>query len=400
MALSLVCAGILTGCPPEQDEIDPNNAVTIGLLLPFTGSSAATGSNFERAVLMAAERVNDAGGVQGKLIRVVARDTHSEVGRSRTSVRELIAEGAVAVIGPESPEIADAIREELNEAEVPLISPLIGEGDESDFDCSFPWYRLAPSATALGESLANQLSANGIAEIAILYGSGDYNTALRRAVKEKFEGELLAGTVLIERALDEEASSHAEEIDAVLDENPDAIVLATSAQTGALVFTEANFLGVGDAKWALSPLLKTPLFLQNINTDQAEGALGVAPKIFDTSSDYPSAFAARWLGDKPLEGAYFYHDAMNLLTVALGLVEDIEEFTYDELTEAVVRASSSRGLNVGWDDIEEGLQHLEEGTEVHYSGLTGPILLQECGNRRSGVTSAWSIEDGTIEELE
>ena len=400
VGLSLLCAGVLTGCPPEQDEIDPDDAVTIGLLLPFTGSSAATGSNFERAVLMAAERVNDAGGVQGKLIRIVARDTHSEVGRSRTSVRELISEGAVAVIGPESPEIASAIREELNEAEVPLISPLIGQGDEADLDCAFPWYRLAPSANALGESLANQLSAKGIDEIAILYGSGDYSTAFRRAVKEKFEVLVLGGTVLVERALDEDASSHAREIEAVLDVDPQAIVLATSAQTGALVFTEANFLGVGDAEWALSPLLKTPLFLQNINTEQAEGALGVAPKIFDTSSEYPRAFADRWLGDKPLEGAYFYYDAMNLLTVALGLVEDIEAFSYEELTEAVVRASSSRGLNIGWDDIEDGLQHLEEGTEVHYSGLTGPILLQECGNRRSGVTRAWSIEDGTIEELE
>src|SRR5690606_12856327 len=168
-------AALLTGCPPKQEEIDPDKAVTIGLLLPFTGSSAATATNFERAVLMAAERVNDAGGVQGKLIRVVARDTHSEVARSQDSARELDDEGAVAVIGPESPEIADAIRGILNNAEVPLVSPLIGEGAEVDLDCDFPWYRLAPSARSLGDSLANDLSESGIEEIAILYGSGDYN---------------------------------------------------------------------------------------------------------------------------------------------------------------------------------------------------------------------------------
>lgn len=400
VGLSVLCGAMLTGCPPQQEEVNPDDAVTIGLLLPFTGSSAATGSNFERAVLMAAERVNDAGGVQGKLIRIVARDTHSEIKRSLSSAKELIAEGAVVVIGPESPEIADAIREELNEADVPLVSPLIGEGEEAELDCAFPWYRLAPSAQALGESLANDLSAKGVLQIAILYGSGEYNSAFRRAVKEKFAGQLLGGTVLIERALDEDASSYAQEIAAVLAMEPEAIVLATSAQTGAVVFTEANFLGVGDAEWAFSPLLKTPLFLQNINTEMAEGALGIAPKIFDTTDEFPSAFADRWLGDRPLEGAYFYYDAMNLLTVALGLVEDIEEYSYEEFAEAVVQASSTRGLSVGWDEIEKGLRNLEKGTDVHYSGLTGPILLQECGDRRSGITRTWSIEDGRIEELD
>lgn len=393
-------AALLTGCPPKQEEIDPDKAVTIGLLLPFTGSSAATATNFERAVLMAAERVNDAGGVQGKLIRVVARDTHSEVARSRDSARELVNEGAVAVIGPESPEIAEAIRGILSDAEVPLVSPLIGEGAEVDIDCDFPWYRLAPSARSLGDSLANDLSENGIEEIAILYGSGDYNTAFRRALKEKFEGRLLNGTVIVERALDETASSYAQEIEAVLQAEPEAIVLATSPQTGAVVFTEANFLGVGDARWVLSPLLKTPLFLQNINTDQAEGAFGIAPKIFDTSAEFPNAFSERWLGDSPLEGAYFYYDAMNLLTIGLGLLDDVQAFSHAELTDALVQASSSRGLSVDWDEIEQGLGHLEEGTDVHYAGLTGPILLQKCGNRRSGLTRSWSVEDGKIEELD
>lgn len=400
VGLSLVVGPVLTGCPPQHDEIDPDNAVTIGLLLPFTGSSAGTGSNFERAVLMAADRVNDAGGVQGKFIRVVARDTHSEVDRSERAVKELIEEGAVVVIGPESPEIAHAIRDELNDAKVPLVSPLIGAGEDVELDCDFPWYRLAPSAQALGENLANDLSASGVLEIAILYGSGEYNSAFRRAVKEKFEGIVLGGTVLIERALNEDASSYARQLEAVLEMEPEAIVLATSAQTGAVVFTEANLLGVGEAKWALSPLLKTPLFLQNINADNAEGALGIAPKIFDTSAEFPSAYSDRWLGDGPLEGAYFYYDAMNLLTVALGLVEDIDAFSYEEFTEAVVQASSTRGLSVGWDQIEKGLGHLEDGTDVHYSGLTGPILLRECGNRRSGLTSAWSIKDGRIQELE
>lgn len=393
------CAALLlVGCPPTEETLDPDESITFGLLLPFTGSSAATASNFERATLYAAERINESGGLRGKSIRIVARDTHSNVEDSLDSVQELIDEGAVAVIGPESPEIARAISQKLNESEVAFVSPLIGAGEEVDVDCTYPWYRLAPSAQSLGENLANDLAEMGMTEIAILSGSGDYNTAFANAVRDKFQNSVLGGTVSVERSLNEAASSHSQVLREVLAEDPQAIVLSASPQTGALAFTEATLLGVGDAKWALSPLLKTPLFLQNIDTDKAEGAFGVAPKIFDASDAFPEAFSDRWLGDEPLEGAYFYYDSVGLLVVAMGLLGQDTDYTYEELSSSIVRAASSRGISVGWDEIEQGLTFIEDGTDAHYTGLTGPILLETCGERRSGLTQTWSIRSGVIVE--
>jgi branched-chain amino acid transport system substrate-binding protein len=389
----------LASCGPTDEELDPDDSITVGLLLPFTGSSAATASNFEKAVLMAAEWVNDAGGIQGKWLRVVARDTFSDAEEARASLDALLDEGAVAVVGPESPEIADALRGALDEAEVPLLSPLVGEGQEVELDCSLPWYRLAPSARAQGENLANLLSREGYSKVAILSGAGEYDAAFSRAVREKFESNLLGGTVVVERELDPAASSYTEEIVEALEAEPELIVLSASPQTGAVVFTEATLLEQSDVGWALSPLLKTPLFLQNINAETAEGAIGVSPKIFDTSEDFPDAFAERWRGDEPLEGAYFYFDALNLLAVAFGLLDDVTDFTHDDLTEAIVQASSSRGVGVGWDEIEDGLRQMEKGVDVHYSGLTGPILLETCGERRSGTTQAWVVSDGQFEVM-
>ena len=47
------------------------DAVTVGLLLPFTGPTSATTRNFERAALYAADRVNAGGGIHGRNIRIV-----------------------------------------------------------------------------------------------------------------------------------------------------------------------------------------------------------------------------------------------------------------------------------------------------------------------------------------
>ena len=104
MRRRLALSGCGGGAPSD------GNAVTIGLLLPFTGTASATSGNFERAVLYAAGRINDGGGVQGRRLRVVSQDTHSDLARSRASADALVAAGAVVVIGPESAEVARTSR--------------------------------------------------------------------------------------------------------------------------------------------------------------------------------------------------------------------------------------------------------------------------------------------------
>jgi len=109
---------------------DTGDAVTVGLLLPFTGDASATSSNFERAVLFAADRINAGGGIHGRPLRVVSGDTHSDLGRSRQAVQSLITAGAVVVIGPESSDIAAEIGPILADNRVAFLSPLVGAGND------------------------------------------------------------------------------------------------------------------------------------------------------------------------------------------------------------------------------------------------------------------------------
>src|SRR6185436_7406667 len=64
-----VLAGL--GCDTPQP-VDP---IKIGLLLSYSGPLAANSVNAERALLMAIDAANAAGGVGGRAIQLVARDT-------------------------------------------------------------------------------------------------------------------------------------------------------------------------------------------------------------------------------------------------------------------------------------------------------------------------------------
>jgi hypothetical protein len=182
----------------------------------------------------------------------------------------------------------------------------------------------------------------------------------------------------------------------------DAVVLATSPRAGALFVNEYDALSDRTPRWFLSPLLKTDLLVQNVAPTAREGAQGVAPKIFDLSDVFPAAFAARWLGDQPLEGAYFYYDAVALVGFALEKAEgdpgEVPDFP--ELEAALIDAASTAGEARGWDEVESGLRRIREGADVNYSGLTGPILLDQCGSRRSGRTSRFTVENGRIVDEE
>jgi hypothetical protein len=150
-----------------------------------------------------------------------------------------------------------------------------------------------------------------------------------------------------------------------------------------------------------SPLLKTGVLSLNAVPSALEGAVGGAPKIFHRDDDgFPEAFGRRRLGDQPLEGAYFYYDAVALVAFALEKAPAApgRSPTYDDLEAALIDAASTQGEARGWDEVETGLERIRDGINVNCSGLTGPMLLDDCDSRRSGVTSSFHVSDGRIVE--
>jgi branched-chain amino acid transport system substrate-binding protein len=392
--LASVVSTALWGC--SEPAAPAGNEVTIGLLLPFTGGTSATATNFERAVLFAADRINAGGGVHGRKIRIVSADTHSNIERSLASATKLVAEGAVVVIGPESAEIATAVAPVLAAHSVALLSPLVGAANDRTVDCTHPWFRLAPSARAMGEALAKFAIAKGLTSTAVVYASGAYDEALGQAASARFTS--LGGTVAATLALDPEAESYAAAVAQVNAGGAQSIILASSPRAGSLFVNDYGSLGTAPPQWFLSPLLKTSLLVDNTAPNALEGALGVAPKIYDATPAFPSAFSVRWQGDRPLEGAYFYYDAMGLLAFALEKTppDELGHFDGVALEASLVDAAAAPGEPAGWNELEDGLRRLREGADIYYSGLTGPMLLGSCGARLLGVTSNWQIQGGKI----
>lgn len=338
----------------------------------------------------------EAGGVNGRPLRIVSGDTHSDLARAQRSVQTLVDAGATVVVGPESAEIAAEIAPYLASQGVTFLSPLIGAANNAEVNCAAPWFRLAPSAQDLGEALAKQIAAANVKTLTVMYARTDYDQALSNSLVSRFTS--LKGTVNLVVALDPDGESYADEIDQAQAADSDAIVLATSPKTGAVVASEYYLFSPTRPVWFLSPLLKTDLLVQNAVPGALEGARGVAPKVYEQGSEFPSQFANRWNGDQPLEGANFYYDAVALVALGLNLLTPKDDGRYDSavVEKALRKVAAPPGSSVGWNDIESGLERQQDGTSIYYSGLTGPLLFKACGERAVGASTTWTVRHGTI----
>src|SRR4051812_6269952 len=99
----------LTGCVSAVEHHAADDAVTVGVLLPFTGERASLGPRVEPALLMARDAINDAGGIAGHPLELAVRDTHSDVELGSVAARELLDDGVVALLGPEEADLASRI---------------------------------------------------------------------------------------------------------------------------------------------------------------------------------------------------------------------------------------------------------------------------------------------------
>ncbi len=349
-------------------------------------------------MLFARDQVNNAGGIKGRKLRVMSADTHSAIGPAKESLKTLMAGGAMIVIGPENAEIAAAIKPILDEANVVFLSPLVGASDDNAIDCTTPWFRLAPSASVLGEALAKQAINDGHQKAGTLHSGGAYDEALRKAFTKRFVA--LQGRVVFDSTIDPAAQSYGVKLEQALETGAETLLLAASPRSAALAVNELGALTSRRPDWLLSPLLKTDLLLQNVAPEVLESSVGVTPKIYDSSDDFPTAFAERWSGDRPLEGAYFYYDALALSAFALEKAELINgKLLASEVRSSVFKVSGLPGEPGRWNEMETSLARLRDHDFIYYTGLTGPMLLKPCGDRKFGAYTRWEVHDGAIQDL-
>lgn len=131
MIFALVTAvALLAGCEGSAgSQIHTDQMIAIGANLELSGTAGDSGSAVQQGIQLALDQVNEAGGLHGRQLELVALNNQTDSARAVTLATTLSTQHkAVAVIGPTQAWIFNAAASVTNVQQIPNIAPLATSG--------------------------------------------------------------------------------------------------------------------------------------------------------------------------------------------------------------------------------------------------------------------------------
>ena len=213
-----------------------DGTLTIGTLLPVTGSLAFLGPPEFAGVDLAIKEINEAGGVLGNDVVHVRGDSgDTDNGIAPAESDKLIKAKSDVIVGAASSGVSLTVIDKIMSAGVVMYSPAntstaFDEGDYAEPDL---YFRDAPSDVLQGAVMANLLVKDGRQNVAILARQDAYGEVLASEVSKNLES---AGSkVAINELYSEKDGPSDTQISAVADAKPDAVVLIAFDETTSII---------------------------------------------------------------------------------------------------------------------------------------------------------------------
>lgn len=112
---------------------DQSGPIRIGFIAGLSGPAAETGTDSLNALQLAAQEVNEAGGIHGRMIEIIPRDDEKSPEVAQRHIREFKDFDVDAIVGPLLSAIGIAILPMINELDIVTISPTVSAAEFSGF---------------------------------------------------------------------------------------------------------------------------------------------------------------------------------------------------------------------------------------------------------------------------
>ena len=217
--------------------------IVLGHYASMTGSTAHFGQDTDKAVRMAVDEVNAAGGVIGKKLKVVTLDPRGDSAAAAKAVTRLIdVEKSTAILGEVASSLSLAGGRVAQRRKIPMVSPSSTNPKVTEVgDYVFRVCFLDPFQGKVMAKFAKETLK--VEKVAILKDvKNDYSIGLSDAFKESFEK--LGGKIAVEQSYGQGDTDFSAQLTAIKNTDAQAIfVPGYYAEVGAIART-AERLGV------------------------------------------------------------------------------------------------------------------------------------------------------------
>ena len=179
----LIVAGYMAFRNAPSADLD---TITIGGAYGLSGNCAEYGEGERDAAQMAADEINAAGGIRGKILKIVVEDTQCENKTTVNAVQKLIyADGVQAMIGPTWGDAYQGAASVIRNAKVVSIGPDTAlealEFQNESVDYLFSTY---PPQRAEIAALEGYAKGKGFRRVAMVWDQDSYSTMMVKLFRE------------------------------------------------------------------------------------------------------------------------------------------------------------------------------------------------------------------------
>ncbi len=344
LTLTLLASYACKQSAPASKPADTTGNIKVGLYADLSGQTSALGQAAKNGIEMAKDEINQAGGIGGRQLELLAEDDKGQADGASAAVSRLIDQNQVSVVVGEVGRMSSAAAvSKAQGSKVPLITltstnPKVAQAGDYVFNLGY-------SSSFQGEAMAKYAANNLKAKTAaILSESGwEDGATLANSFEENFTK--LGGQVVQKQSYAQTDQDFNGQLAAINTANPDVIYLpGRSAQLGNI------------AKQAKQAGIKATLLGGDGWNDpqvfQAGGAaLDGAYITSNYSADDPSPAARKFTsdykkryGNQPDAVAALAYDAMQLIADALKRAGTSEPA---KLRDAIAQTANFNGITGG-----------------------------------------------------
>jgi ABC-type branched-subunit amino acid transport system substrate-binding protein len=384
--------------PPEGDAApsctgESDGRLTFGGLLPQTGDLSFLGPPEEAGAALAVQDINAAGGVLDQEVSYTPGDSgDADPDVANPTVDSHLAAGADVIVGAASSGVSLNVIDKITGACKIHFSPANTSPEFTEYEDDDLYFRTAPSDVLQGQVLADLMIEDGVANTAILARQDSYGEGLLEFTMAPFEEQ--GGEVVLDQVYDPEAQSFEAEVDAVISEDPDALVM--------IGFDESSRILNSLFEQGFTPDQKS-IYLVDGNIGNALGEDFSEPgTLFGVKGTLPSAELTDDFRNRLLEvdsglTDFSYsaesYDAVVISALAAAVAETDDPAVVATELNGVTRDGTA------CETFADCMALVEQGEDIDYNGPSGPQDFSQPGEPTAASFAVQSYgEDNRIDD--
>jgi branched-chain amino acid transport system substrate-binding protein len=371
--------------------------IKIGSLVSTTGDLAAYGPPVNNGALLAADDINAAGGVLGRKIEIILRDSQTNPTAAVDAAKKLVdIDKVVAITGALSSGVSIPVATSVSiPSKVVQISPASTSEEITTLKDNDYMFRTVPMDALQAPALAQVLTKDKhYKKVSIVYVNNDYGEGLAKGLKASFEK--LGGHVTALVPYNKQQASYRGEAQKAIDGNPQAVVMIAYPQFGAVIMRQIVQLGYKGG-FAYADGMKAPEIAKNVGNKYVENTYGTAPGNPNKKMAewFQKHYKAKFKEFPPKPYIDTEYDAVVLIALAIAKGgAATPQAVHDNLR----KVAGPSGIKVTAQNLKKAFKLIKEGKKINYEGVSGSCDFDKYGDV-PGSYEVWKFSHGKIKTV-